>query len=122
MNANELNTLLQNSKTVSENQTTQLEHVLQQYPYFQAVRALHLKSLYQQKSFRYNYELKKTAAHTTDRTVLFDFITSPDFINSIENNSETEPIELIQNDENFTPEFVENNSEIIITTPETISA
>ena len=32
-----------------------------------------------QNSFKYNYDLKVTAAHTTDRTVLFDFITSDTF-------------------------------------------
>jgi hypothetical protein len=35
--------------------------------------------LYNQDSFRYNTELKKTAAYTTDRSVLFDFITSEQF-------------------------------------------
>ena len=29
--------------------------------------------------FCYNYELKSTAAHTTDRTILFDFIISDTF-------------------------------------------
>ena len=43
------------------------------------MRALHLKGLFNQKSFRYNYELKKTAAYTTDRTILFEFITSDNF-------------------------------------------
>jgi hypothetical protein len=38
-----------------------------------------LKGLYNMDSFRYNTELKKTAAHTTDRSVLFDFITSEQF-------------------------------------------
>lgn len=35
--------------------------------------------MYNQDSFRYNTELKKTAAYTTDRSVLFDFITSEQF-------------------------------------------
>jgi hypothetical protein len=35
--------------------------------------------LYNQNSFKYNNALKVTAAHTTDRTVLFDFITSDTF-------------------------------------------
>ncbi len=56
-----------------------LEIILQQFPFFQSARALHLKGLYNQESFRYNYELKKTAAHTNDRSILFDFITSIDF-------------------------------------------
>jgi hypothetical protein len=42
---------------------------------FQSARALRLKGLYNQNSFKYNFALKVTA-HTNDRTVLFDFITS----------------------------------------------
>jgi len=40
---------------------------------------LRLKGLYNQNSFQYNYALKVTAAYTTDRSVLFDFITSDSF-------------------------------------------
>jgi tetratricopeptide (TPR) repeat protein len=39
-----------------------------------------LKGLFNQNSFKYNYALKVTAAHTTDRTVLFDFISSDTFV------------------------------------------
>ena len=35
--------------------------------------------MYNQNSFKYNYALKITAAHSTDRSVLFDFITSDTF-------------------------------------------
>jgi len=54
--------------------------VINEYPYFQLARALQLKGLNQSKSFKYNQALKKTAAHTIDRSVLFDFITSQNFI------------------------------------------
>ncbi len=54
------------------------------YPYFQAARAIHLKGLKNLNSFKYNNALKVTAAHTTDRDILFEFITSKDFLqNSI---------------------------------------
>ena len=56
------------------------EQCLDEFPYFQSARALRLKGLYNQNSFKYNYALKVTAAHTTDRTVLFDFITSDTFV------------------------------------------
>jgi hypothetical protein len=46
---------------------------------------LRLKGLYNQNSFKYNYALKVTAAHTSDRSVLFDFITSEAFT-SIQND------------------------------------
>ena len=79
MNISDLTYLLNKPETINEKQTIALENVVLQFPYFQAARALHLKGLYNQESFRYNYELKKTAAYTTDRTILFEFITSDNF-------------------------------------------
>jgi tetratricopeptide (TPR) repeat protein len=50
-----------------------------EFPYLQSARAIYLKGLYNRDSFRYNSELKKTAAYTTDRSVLFDYIILEDF-------------------------------------------
>ncbi|MGB5436341.1 MAG: hypothetical protein WBM98_10670 [Maribacter sp.] len=81
MNVQDFTFLLQNpDKVVTPIQTKQLEDVLEEYPYFQTARALHLKGLRNLNSFKYNNALKKTAAYTTDRDVLFDFITSEDFL------------------------------------------
>ncbi len=71
--------LLNKPDAVHEKQTAELEKIVQEFPYFQSARALHLKGLYNQNSFKYNYALKVTAAHTIDRSVLFDFITSDVF-------------------------------------------
>jgi tetratricopeptide (TPR) repeat protein len=79
MNTNDYINLLNNSKAINDKQTLILETIVNEFPFYQSARALYLKGLYNQESFRYNYELKKTAAHTTDRSVLFDFITSADF-------------------------------------------
>ncbi len=81
MNVQDFTYLLQNpDKVATPLQTKQLEDVLQEYPYFQAARALQLKGLRNLNSFKYNNALKKTAAYTTDRDILFDFITSKDFL------------------------------------------
>ncbi|MBU3028303.1 hypothetical protein [Zobellia galactanivorans] len=81
MNVQDFTYLLQHpDKVVSPLQTKQLEDVLKEYPYFQAARALHLKGLKNLNSFKYNNALKVTAAYTTDRDVLFDFITSEEFL------------------------------------------
>ncbi|MDT0293499.1 hypothetical protein ACFQ3R_12975 [Mesonia ostreae] len=53
--------------------------LLEQFPYFQSARAIQLKALKQHHSFNYNPALKKTAAYTTNREVLFDYITSAEF-------------------------------------------
>lgn len=79
MNTKDYITLLNKPYSLSERQTAELEQVLAEFPYLQSARAIQLKGLYNQDSFRYNTELKKTAAHTTDRSVLFDFITSEQF-------------------------------------------
>ncbi|MGL4582182.1 MAG: tetratricopeptide repeat protein [Flavobacterium sp.] len=80
MTLNELDILLRQPHLIKGDESTQLKAIIDQYPYFQSVRSLYLKSLYANKSYVYNQELKTTAAHTLDRDILFDFIISPDFI------------------------------------------
>ncbi len=80
MNVTDYTYLINKPDTISEKQTDALGIVLDEFPYFQSARALRLKGLFNQNSFRYNYALKVTASHTTDRTVLFDFITSDTFV------------------------------------------
>ena len=80
MNVAEFLALLQKSETIlSPKQTRALEDMLVEYPYFQAARALYLKGLKNLDSYKYNSELKTTAAYTADREVLFDFINSRKF-------------------------------------------
>ena len=79
MNITEYLTLINNPNAINDKQTSSLEKIVAEFPYFQSARALRLKGLYNEASFRYNYELKNTAAHTTDRTILFDFIISDTF-------------------------------------------
>ena len=60
-------------------QTNDISTIVSKYPYFQPARALYLKGLKNKESFKYNQELKITAAYTTDRSILFDYITSESF-------------------------------------------
>jgi tetratricopeptide (TPR) repeat protein len=80
LNLTEFTTLLSHPNAVSERQVSALEKIVEEFPYFQSARALRLKGLYNQDSFKYNGELKVTAAHTTDRSVLFEYITSENFM------------------------------------------
>src|SRR6188768_2977555 len=84
MNISSYNYLLNQPEEINDIQTVALEKVLDEFPFFQSARALRLKGLYNQNSYKYNFALKITAAHTTDRSVLFDFITSESFT-SIQN-------------------------------------
>ncbi|TPV35632.1 hypothetical protein FJ651_01600 [Paucihalobacter ruber] len=71
--------LLQQPEKIDGDYTNEIEAVVKAYPYMQAARALYLKGLKNKQSFKYNQQLKTTAAYTTDRSVLFDFITSEVF-------------------------------------------
>ena len=79
MNLIEFSQIISNPSGISKGQTRGLAEILDQYPYFQAARFLHLYALKKQRSFRYNDALKNTAAYTTDRELLFNYITSFDF-------------------------------------------
>lgn len=79
MDVSTLTYLLENPAEITAEQTRALENVIADAPYFQAARAIRLKGLKEHQEFNYNDALKKTAAYTTDRSILFDFITSPEF-------------------------------------------
>lgn len=81
MNVNEFTSLLRNTQlSDAPRQTKELEEVLEAYPWFQSAQALYLKGLHQTGSYKYNLALKKTAACTADREILFDYITSEAFL------------------------------------------
>ena len=79
MQLQDITYLLQHPEAVTAAQTEILSSAIKEYPYFQSLRALYLKGLKQKESYKYNNALKITAAHTTDRSVLFDYITSDIF-------------------------------------------
>ena len=68
--------LLENNARIQHIETAELKVIVEEFPYFQAARALYLNELKSQDSFKYNKELKIKAAYTTDRTILFNYITS----------------------------------------------
>ncbi len=72
--------LLSNPQKVNAENLKSLAEIIKEYPYFQSARALQLKGLKNQNSFLYNEALKITAAHTADRDILFEYITSEKFV------------------------------------------
>jgi hypothetical protein len=84
MNIIEFGNFLSHPQNIKERQTSDLEGILADFPYFQAAHFLYLNGLKNQNSFKYNNELKITAAYTTDRSVMFDYITSSDFNNRLQ--------------------------------------
>ena len=80
MNIGDFTYILQNPQSLKEEQVMEIKSIIDEFPYFQPARALYLKALKNRQSFKYNQELKKTAAYTTDRSILFDYITSEVFL------------------------------------------
>ncbi|WP_308990660.1 hypothetical protein QLS71_004180 [Mariniflexile litorale] len=80
MNNTDFTYILQHPQSITHQQTEAVKSIIDEFPYFQSARALYLKGLKNDSSFKYNQELKTTAAYTADRSILFDFITSDVFI------------------------------------------
>nr|WP_315196014.1 tetratricopeptide repeat protein [uncultured Flavobacterium sp.] len=117
MNISSYNYLLNQPEEIDETQTVALEKVLDEFPFFQSARALRLKGLYNQNSYKYNFALKIVAAHTTDRSVLFDFITSESFT-AIQKKTYEKKIEELLNINVVDSQIIEKEEiEIIKTTP-----
>ncbi|MEN2401662.1 tetratricopeptide repeat protein [Flavobacterium sp. MC2016-06] len=118
MNVTDYTYLINKPDAITEKQTDALGSVLNEFPYFQSARALRLKGLYNQSSFKYNYALKVTAAHTADRSVLFDFITSESFTSIQEKFYDQKLKELLQMNviysEVISPTDIQKNSDIRI--------
>lgn len=86
------------NNAISENDHNNLKEIILKHPYFQSARVLYLKSLKNKESYKYNHELKIAAAHTTDRKILFDLITSKKFqkehFEKDKKNNQKKPISL----------------------------
>ena len=80
MNISDFTYLLNNPTNLDKTQIGNISAIVENFPYFQSARAIQLKGLKDSGSFKYNQELKITAAHTTDRSILFEFITSDIFL------------------------------------------
>jgi tetratricopeptide (TPR) repeat protein len=58
-----------NDKTLSE-----LKEILDEYPYFQSAHLLYVRNLLNEKNFRFASQLKTSAIHITDRSVLYQLL------------------------------------------------
>ena len=104
MNTQDFTYLLKHPSKINEEQTALLENVISAFPYLQSARVLYLKGLKNQDSFKYNQTLKTTAAYTTDRSILFNFITSPIFENTENTEVISEDVEAKSTTDTFLPE------------------
>jgi tetratricopeptide (TPR) repeat protein len=109
MNLTDYTYLINKPDAITERHHESLEKVIEEFPYFQSARVLRLKHLYNQDSYKYNYALKIAAAFTTDRSVLFDFITSNSFV-TVQNGYYEQKLNELLNINVVGSEVVENTA------------
>ncbi len=104
MNKDDFTYLLAHPEKTGSSEVVSLEMLLRTFPFFQSARALQLKGLKDQGSYNYNNALKIAAVHTTDRDILFQFITSEHFIqneiskNILQNTDDINSISIVVED------------------------
>ncbi|NND87785.1 MAG: hypothetical protein HKM28_00900 [Flavobacteriaceae bacterium] len=104
MNSEKYTYLLAHPQKIDKQDLGELATIIDSYPFFQSARALQLKGLKTANSFLYNDALKVTAAHTTDRDILFDYITSESFVQNeisqqiLQHDASVHEIEVIAED------------------------
>ena len=68
--------LIKNPKIITESDLNILESESEKMPYAQSIRALYLYGINLYKTENYKENLSKTAAYTTDKKILYQFINS----------------------------------------------
>jgi len=65
---------IQNPQQISNGDVSELDSLLQKFPYYQTAQLLITKGFLNTDSIRYNRQLKKAAAYSLDRKKLFELI------------------------------------------------
>ena len=74
MNKKNFIKILQHPDNLSEKELSFLDEICREFPYFQTSKAIILKSLSENEDIKFKKHLRSTAAHTRDRSILFEFI------------------------------------------------
>ncbi len=111
MNLDQFLNLVKNPEKAGECATSDLEDLINQYPYFSIARVLHLKNLKAIGSLHFKRNLKITAAHVPDRARLQRYILSEVDTNTLVDFEIPEKQEVVLSEDTstveFTPEAIE---------------
>ena len=80
MNINDIIQYIQHPDLLNNETLYDLEHLIEQYPYFQTGRLLYLHNLYILNSDKFGHELRKSAIYITDRKTIFNMIEGKNYI------------------------------------------
>jgi len=85
--------LIRKPEIIQKTDVSRLNELCSKYPYCSSLHKLRLKALKDSGSEAYNKELKMTAAISSNRTMLFDFITQKTFQSSSKPSQEAKTAE-----------------------------
>jgi len=95
--------LISNTQKIKKSEDEELDILINKYPYFSTAHLLLVKALSNIDSIRFNKQLKKTAAYTANRQLLFKLVTERTIIEekeslekSIQEQSTTEKLKVGQ--------------------------
>lgn len=88
--------LIKNPEIIQSEDLNLLESEIKTKPYIQNIRALYLYGTHQFNPKNYQKELSKTAAYTTDKKILYQFINKKTIEKATE-ETETETVEVFEN-------------------------
>ncbi|MEO6884522.1 MAG: hypothetical protein ABI199_10935 [Bacteroidia bacterium] len=74
MNLQQFKQFIKTPEQLTAKDAAEIEKVLEQFPYFQTAHLLYLKALHNDNNINYNTQLKKAAAYSGNRTVLYQLI------------------------------------------------
>lgn len=89
--------LIKNPKIITESDLSILESESEKMPYAQSIRALYLYGINLYQSENYKENLSKTAAYTTDKKILFQFINSQKTVQKEETPTHQTQEQIIEN-------------------------
>ena len=112
MNKEQFIQFMENPSKLDEDSLPFILEIVNAFPYFQAAQALHAKNLNNTKSIHYQNQLKKTAAYSADRKVLYHLLMQEQLAANI--NKIEEELSLME--ENNTEDRLEENK-VLITDP-----
>ena len=115
MNSEHFIQYIQNPLIIDSTATSEIEKLLEQYPYFQTAHLLFIRGLKNNKSIRFNDQLKIASTYAGDRTKLFELLHLEEKQNVFTPETASEAIQVIDTiEEKVDEEIVQIVSEVTI--------
>ncbi|MFV0530268.1 MAG: hypothetical protein ACK5MD_02395 [Flavobacteriales bacterium] len=96
MTKEEFHKIMDHPFELTQKETRFINELIEKYPYFQTARLLSLRGIKKHNAGRYNESLKRVASYSTDRTLLFDYITHKEILDEVEKEDSKEILKTIE--------------------------